>query len=1236
MASATAITTPGLIPQQDHTLDPFDTPLDDGNEQDDEWWNDDETKSIIAKPQNAATGSRMTQWPTAEKSEKNENMKHNRTSSRKLANRYSVQKPTREKSRQMQKKKNAKAGIKVVTNFPPRQRNQPLVQLPRNPAQGGQFVDLAALQALDSHAPSEQGGLWKSIMDLLPHTREAESRPGHSSNEPQQSTIQRIANQRGNDHLPAPLRIEPDLSPNDRQLTIGISIPSYKLDEHVLSPETATSATSKIIQSYGQRTPSDEMPQTPAIVITPAQEYSIWSPDTQDSALSPPRARATSSVYSRATNFGFGVPAAPDAPPMPQMPAYAAKENEERVQNKLAAARESIGTVFSDDDEWTSPTQSRIMSSHTIFEEDESPMVARKGRARSFSVASKRASGMTPAIHRQSRGWWNTITTPFLTRSNTLISPQTTNQDHPALPSLEIAALNAQKTSNDPKTWEKTFSPVTPYTSTTIASDIWWDKQSPSGPVSNPFRRTVTEAFASANGHRSQKSEDESGTLEFMLSTSAHPDNNLHAALSTRTQATGVSALSSSDREAPFILSDSISGQSHAQAPQVSVVQPQSNSTLQTASTYRAPLIDAFPMPPRAVVARTLSDIPQSPQPPPYSPPRENFRRYRAVLPPDHPGYQSNLQEPSSPGPLSPGLQQAMSARGGIALSDVPVTPPVARRPMIKLNSAYPGLPANPRVGLAITGADLGITSEKARKKEAKRQRYEREDAVAHKAGGLWRGRGCIPTRGCYGRQGVEGRKRRRMWFGLIAGLLAMIILIVVLATTLHRKPNEAVEPSQWLNLTGFPPIYSGVSTVAMPDNPVAKTACVFPATVWSCALPKEQQQSVVGNGGLPNQPNFRIDIQWDNSTASNDTFANVTGIGKKNTRRVVEVGNGNALRAGQFIKRLLLGRQDTTFSPSPPPPSLAEQFFLGNTTDGVISKDKAGEATPFYITFMSPSSILSLSKRATGTTTAKKAANSGTTTNSSSNQFPDITDFIPPPDSNADGTAAPANLLPFPFQQPIRLYDRGLDTEHYGFYTYFNRSIFLKSTTPLNQSNLESGGAEGVDGEVPDDENGGSTESSAAVRCTWSETRFLVQMWTRKLNVSASLLGPPSSTSSSTLPTSNSASVAGVTDGANVTANNFMRPGSFPYPITITTDRHGGDPAKKLLYCYRLDDREHYAVGNGNKKVQLEQRGFGGTLINPAPNLFGNDSIPSLGGFDGGTGGCGCEWQNFKNVIRS
>lgn len=106
--------------------------------------------------------------------------------------------------------------------------------------------------------------------------------------------------------------------------------------------------------------------------------------------------------------------------------------------------------------------------------------------------------------------------------------------------------------------------------------------------------------------------------------------------------------------------------------------------------------------------------------------------------------------------------------------------------------------------------------------------------------------------------------------------------------------------------------------------------------------------------------------------------------------------------------------------------------------------------------------------------------------------------------------------------------------------------------------------------------------------------------------------------------------------------ATDFTRPGSFPYPISITVDRHGGAEKKKLVYCYGVESDQHYNITD--RKLQLEDRGFGGSLVNPASGIFdnldGSDGSGSssnssvFGGVDGGTGGCVCRWTNW--IARS
>jgi len=1164
---------------------PFDA-LSDVNESDTEWWDDDENTS--SGPSKTARPQEIPRTGVVLKPVK-------RAGTRKADKRYSVQKPTRDKSKRRQKKQNAKAGIKLITNFSKYPGTtvvpQPVQFPPSKPMpQMGCFVDLAALQALDGKSTQSSGGFWKSrkAKESAPAANPKAFTPTSAPGAVDETALSARIKPKG--LVPSPLNLGDDLSPSDRPIVIGISIPSARLAEHTLSPQTASSDTSKILQSYVQRTPPGHSPETPTIIITSAPEGPIWSPLDDNSRSLKEYPRPASSIYSQSSHNAIGISTPKGAPPVPQMPVSVLESERQRMaaqRSYFSPDSDDVTTWGDEDTEYNGPSKSRIVSTCTVFEEDESPVLERTGRARSISAASKdnkHASISTVATRHRSKGWWTYIGTPFMTRSNTVATRGVFEDRQPsALPSLATAFTKATETGGEQKSWEKQVSPLTPATSTTINSEPWWDASAKEDQSKHPRPAELAPVLCGTR-HEAQPS---NGTRPFVLSdttglertTTSMPEaedieHQLDHSMSGTAPAIDTSGFRGDDREVPGLSNRSNTSAYQSNNP---FVQPRlgelSDEPVNAQSATRQEVQPA---------REAHAPLERSPPPPPYSPSPAR-PRCRAILPPQDIQSRENnqtLQYPASPGPVSPGLQQAMSSGGGIPMSNVPV-PPAARRP-INLNSGYPGLPSK-----SFTPEVLQQPSKKAQKAEAKRQRYEKEDTIARKAGGLWRGRGCISNRGCYGRSGAEGRRKRRIYCGLIAGFLSMMIVVVVLATTLHRKSNTVIGPSQWLNLTGFPPIYTGLSTVAAPINTQANTGCVFPATQWSCDLPKEQQASVAPN--QPNQPNFLLQIQWDNSSSANATFANVTGNPNLVTRSFV----GNPVTAGQFIRDLLLrARQIVTFVPNPAPPSFAEEAFLGATTDGIVSANKAGEPTPFYISFLP-----------TTTSVGKRDLGSRQNIDNSTSPFPNITAFIPAPSLNPDGTAAPANLLPLPSQQPIRLYDRGLPSEHYGFYTYFDRSIFLKSITALNETNSGNG-------EVPDDENGGATESEAAFRCTWSQTRFLVQMWTRA-NATTRLLNGTSSTSSP--------------------GKDFRQPGSFPYPITITIDRHGGDPALKMLYCYSMNDRE--GIISTSAHINTENRGFGGTVVNPAPSIFTNTSDPSLGGFDGGTGGCSCQWTNFQSV---
>ncbi|KAK1837272.1 hypothetical protein QBC39DRAFT_387567 [Podospora conica] len=528
--------------------------------------------------------------------------------------------------------------------------------------------------------------------------------------------------------------------------------------------------------------------------------------------------------------------------------------------------------------------------------------------------------------------------------------------------------------------------------------------------------------------------------------------------------------------------------------------------------------------------------------PPPYSPPPAQTKesvRYRAVFPPNHP---LNSMYPPSPGPLSPGLSRTMTSQGAIGLTNIPLTPATTEPVM-----AYPArLPDRPMGSFVPqTTFDPPPGSGPRQKVERQRRRHEKEDAMAYKAGGLWKGRGCAPKwmAGCFGRPGPEGRKHRRVC-GLVFCILVVLVVvaIVVPVVVLRGRTSAAAPQSIFVNLTTFPPMPTGVLTVIGTDSD-ATTNCITPPTMWSCALPKEKAALAAPYDNT--HPTFILQIQFDNDT-----------------RQLWNIPDGVPPQ-----------RPPPTngFTPSPPPPSFQEMFFLGNTTDGVVSPFKAGEPTPFYLSVLQ-SLPPTLTRRRTDTLTRRQTDNQ--------------TYLVPPPRLDPlDGVSgAPAELLPFPVQQPLRLYDRGLPTERYAFYTYYDKSTYLKSILPLDKTGASNPGP------VPADLDGGSLRSEANFIITWQQARYKIEIWTRREG-SARLL-------------------ADATPGGT-------RPGTFPFPITVTLDTHGGEYKKKFGFLRPVDERGRIVEGKEFIKFLGNDMNTKGDLVNPA-----GEFKEGFGGMDGGTGG--------------
>lgn len=1031
-----------------------------------------------------------------------------------------------------------------------------------------------------------------------------------------------------------------ELSPSDRDLMIGISIPSSSLDGimHSVGSARAESASHALPSGNG----------TPDIIITPVNDGPGGRGDQQSCGG---RGRAASSVYSRATHYN---PNPFHTPPVPPMPA---------IHSKPTLKGMSIPNIGQ-------KHRSQVISWGTAFEDDEPDSAARRQRysGESQLMMVRRLSGDTIATRHRSRGWWDQVVSPFIGRSNTGFTKRSP-VDGPELTGAapedqgvsvrssnwtDLSRWDAQRRTmpftNEIKAGEPTgvdgskaiglISPdFVPEHGFGAASEYYeaccHDEHSPT-----PYFQCTNHdcSLAKSTAVQEQSEGDSMGGFPLILGfpgsgardftknsdmKSPHQDRDqsveksdydkdtkdfkFQQAPKNRFSAAFAEANSSKARpvsEATVIEEDPDTSPEH--------VTPEATPEVREARAApvvraRSPVSTVRPFMGQNLEGpkgeSSLKGSPASQQLPAYSPPKLEAK-YVPFVPAGRP--RAGLEQPLSPGAVTPGLQRALSMREALPMAEVsrpPAAHPVhntynVHQYFARPEDLYPRQQITAAQREQITRANTHVYPPPPKawsKNEEKRKLGEEAQLpprpVSKKSGKF----------GCWGKITPQGKKkRRRCYFTIFAILLVLVVLILTLCLTLTRKASDMPVQTSWLNLTGYPPIPTGIATIARPDPVIAQPNCVQPTTLWSCAVPKEEQASIASNNA--DQPNFRIEIRYQNNTNSGNNTAKL--------RRDSLKSPVNAVSVGSFIRNRALRVRDvftdSLYTPNPSPPSQDDQKFLGNTTDG-NSLPFDGEYTPFSISFIPATPIATkLFKR------------------DSSNPFPNLTSVIPAPSLGSDGTAAAANLYPFPYAQPLLLFDRGLSTEHYGFYTYFDRSIFLKSTALLDASGANLA-------PIPDDDNGGSPEIAATVRCTWTQTRFLVQIWTNKGASAALLSRPIGSTPTATTSTSPTQTY----NASTSSANNFSRPGSFPYPVSITLDRHGGDISKKMIYCYGLDVREH--VLTDHKKIQLEDRGFAGKLVNPSLGTFGSVNVSVAdggpGGIDGGSGGCLCQWKNWETV---
>ena len=1047
------------------------------------------------------------------------------------------------------------------------------------------------------------------------------------------------------------------LSPSDRAVMIGISVSSEDLANHDISADDNPTEPEQL--ATGQHTIKRLPSVTPPIIVTPAQGEAPWVNGPHGSAQPPRRrARAASSVYSQAQHNGVRVIDSSMVPPVPPLPPDAQRHNAD---------------FHPSSDEKPPWSSSRIVSTSTVFDDDaDVDTIERPGTGESqLRILTKQASNDSIAARHRSRGWWDHIVTPFWPRS-----PMTFKGSSPPIPTLptsrqtidaihdrdkptshhvspetaEYEGLRSGHTSwtdlsqdaecektaldldgqtyrevsvsNQPREFPAADLPISAvgHEGFGAAAEYYeaclYDMHSPDpyfkcqNHVCLPSELGPMEAIGGQKGSLVRAMNDDVDSGKGLERQIVEPQQSLAVQQAPRNRFSAAfrEAVAPESRPKPRPVSEETEIEDLDTTPDVEEAHaapiirapepvPAAQSTLPDGEHVRTREIEGSPALPQSE--------PTPPQPPAYSPPRQERppRRYVAVMPPDR--QPNTFEQTVSPAPQTLGAQGQMP-QDMLPVAEVPrhnaesqlastrnqralyYENPDTNRPETTLADLYPP----PR--------DIGRSRKpwEIREKDTCPPREQKPRILA----GFDK---------CFGREKKPmSKKKKWMLIALAIGLLLMVILITALAMTLTPKggPEQTVHvQTAWLNMTGYPPIPTGISTIVQPKPISEVSGCVIPSTMWSCDLPKEEQQSF--STGAADQPNFRVEILFQNGTNGSTANASSVNMRSNGSNRKRSYGRVvNSISAGNFIRdRLLEARNAVSgdvYSPSPSPPSEEDQTFLGNTTDNNTVPFN-GEYTPFFMSFVSPTKLPSRFLRRQGSSS----------TDNTTDPFPNVTSIIPGPDTNPNGTAAAAVFLPYPSAQPLRLYNRGQSTEHYGFYTYFSKSIFLKSTAPIE-------GTSNATSSIPDDEDGGAEEDAASVRCTWAQTRFLVQIWTNKGFVASS---PASNTNSSI-------SSGNATNLTASSANDFQAPGSFPYPVTITVDRHGGDIDAKMIYCYGINDEEK-PISN-QKKIELEDRSFGGTLVNPTQGPFGDVNVTLVdggpGGIDGGSGGCECQWKNF------
>ncbi|KAJ4345636.1 uncharacterized protein N0V89_011770 [Didymosphaeria variabile] len=743
---------------------------------------------------------------------------------------------TRNRSRKMEVFRAAKPGITVDTSFARHRGNVPHQVYPQDSERrrGGSIRKEGWFGLGRSDTKNKGLGIVKG---MTPQPgRASEDREG-TNKDPKTA-----------DSLTSGSKTWQEISPWDRPIPIGITVPSDSVTD--FSPYQATRA----------RSDSDATLATPSIIVTPAAAMqSMWSPDTASDYTA-------SSAYSRATHMP---PWASDVPPVPSLPANVqnlpaqkASSEAQRDWNFNYPNRARTDTLESGDtafeEEQDDIRKDRIMSTGTVFEEDDTPL-----REKKLQTLSVDTTGMVPTP-RRSQGWWNVITTPFvMSRTNSVWTQGGRNAEKtPDIPMVP-AEYGTYRNSPSPSTYMWSATERSPSTL----------GDSPMYPAQAKFLAPNTaEASDRGQGNR--------------INVAMVNNDHYKSPPATRT-------VDAPTKNPTISVPKTMSVTSETALP---LSEPTPRLLAESATP---PLAAKSSTPPIGTTANGAVAVGLPPHPQPPQPINVNIAFHDArVLATSH-SHPTSTSARTEPGHV---IVAPMPAYANSTTSRSNTPPQVA--PVF-----FPPPPNATSKDKQFSFSSFSRASSPASSvHEAKLQKpkeHRRMNKIMSKLALCSRKKG---------EKRDEKKKKRSRWcLGCCCCLIFMVLLAILIplvvvftrkhnnntATPIAGTPDTGSDtPTQWLNNTGYPPMKTGSLTIAQPEAVEEESGCVAPTTLWSCALPKEQQKDIEPN--KPDQPNFKVEITFQNGTAADLS---------KPTRRAA-----NPVSAGSFMRSL-------SAEPRPPRP---------------------------------------------------------------------------------------------------------------------------------------------------------------------------------------------------------------------------------------------------------------------------------------------------------------------------